>query len=110
MKASKTQWAKSSNGPDWTDVEMMIRALSSLHSGEAGLTILARGIGATGGLSVAASIMFHVLPGSSLPECVSVVKDWPCTSHAELPAHCFAILHELDYEISKVYNQESLWK
>ncbi len=101
---------KFTSGPDWTDVEMMMRALSSLHSGEAGLTILARGAGSSGGISVAASIMFHVLPGSSLPPCVSVVKDWPCTSHAELAPHCFALLHELDYEISKVYNQETLWK
>jgi hypothetical protein len=101
---------KSVIGPDWVDVEMLLRAISSLHSGDAGLTILPVGIGATGGLSVAATIMFHVLPGSSLPPCVAVVKEWPCTSHAELPAHCFAILHELDFEISKVYNQESLWK
>jgi hypothetical protein len=101
---------KSTTGPDWTDVEMMMRALSSLHSGEVGLTILAVGPGSSGGVSVAASIMFNVLPGSSLPPCVSVVKDWPCTNHVELAAHCFALLHELDYEISKVYNQETLWK
>jgi hypothetical protein len=110
MSVRKSKWAKSTNGPDWTDVEMMIRSLNALHSGEAGLTILARGIGSSGGISVAASIMFNVLPGSSLPPCVSVVKDWPCTSHAELAAHSFALLHELDYEISKVYKQESLWK
>lgn len=101
---------KSMSGPDWTDVEMMLRALSALHSGEAGLTILASGHGSSGGVSVAASIMFDVLPGSSLPPCVSVVKGWPCTQHVELAAHCFALLHELDYEISKVYKQESLWK
>ncbi len=106
----KKQWAKSTNGPDWTDVEMMLRSLSALHSGEAGLTVLPRGTGASGGLSVAASIMFHLLPGSALPPCVSVVKDWPCTSHAELSAHCFALLHELDFAISKVYKQESLWE
>lgn len=106
----KAEWAKSTNGPDWTDVEMMMRAMSALHSGEVGMTCLPRGIGSTGGLSIAASIMFNVLPGSALPPCVSVVKDWPCTSHKELPAHVFALLHQLDYEISKVYNQESLWK
>jgi hypothetical protein len=41
---------------------------------------------------------------------VSVIKDWPCTSHAQLSAHCFALLHELDYEVSKVYSNETLWK
>jgi hypothetical protein len=101
---------KSESGPDWTDVEMMMRAMSSLHSGRVGLTVLPLGIGAGIGLEMGASIMFDVLPGSSLPECVSSVKCWPCNSHAELSAHAFALLHELDYEISKVYNQESLWK
>lgn len=110
MGQGKKQWAKSTNGPDWTDVEMMMRALSALHSGEAGLTILPRGIGSSGGLSVAASIMFNVPPESSLPACVSVVKDWPCTAHADLPAHCFAILHELDFKVSKVYVQTPLWE
>ena len=89
---------------------MMIRAMSSLHTGEVGLTVLAHGTGASGGLSVAASCMFNVLPGSSLPPCVSVIKLWPCSSHAELSAHAFALLHELDYEISKVYSNETLWK
>ena len=102
--------AKQTSGPDWTDVEMMMRSIGSLHSGECGLTVLPRGIGATGGLSTAASIMFHVLPGSSVPEFVTVIKDWPCSSHRDLASHCFALLHELDFEISKVYKNEALWK
>lgn len=105
----KEQWGKSSNGPDWTDIEMMMRALSSLHSGHVGVTILPRGIGSGGGLSIACSMMFDVLPGSSLPAAVSTESSWPCNSHQELAAHVFAGLHELDFEISKVYKQESLW-
>ena len=99
-----------SSGPDWTDVEMMLRSIGSLHSGQAGLTILPRGIGATGGLSVAASIIFDVLPGSKLPECVNAIKDWPCNQHADLASHCFAVLHELDFAISKVYENKTLWE
>jgi hypothetical protein len=108
--AAKKQWAKSSNGPDWTDVEMMLRSLSALHSGSAGITVLPAGTGATGGLSVACSMMFDVLPGSSLPPIVTVEHGWPCSSHAELASHIFAGLHELDFEISKVYSNETLWK
>lgn len=107
---AKKVWAKSSNGPDWTDVEMMMRAMSSLHSGHVGVTILPRGIGSSGGLSVSCSMMFDVLPGSSLPPVVSTESSWPCNSHAELTAHVFAGLHQLDFEIGKVYKQESLWK
>jgi len=101
---------KSTSGPDWTDVEMMLRSLSALHSGHAGVTILPRGTGSTGGLSVACSIMFDVLPGSSLPPIVSTESLWPCNDHAELPAHVFAGLHRLDFEISKVYKNEELWR
>jgi len=101
---------KSTNGPDWTDVEMMMRAMSSLHSGKVGLTLLPRGIGATGGISVAASIMFDVLPGSSIAPCVSSIKDWPCNQHNDLASHCFALLHELDYKIGQMYEQRQLWE
>lgn len=109
MKA-KTKWAKSSNGPDWTDVEMMMRALSALHSGEAGITVLPVGIGSSGGLSVAATMAFSVLPGSSLPPFCTVVRNWPCAQHATFDGHVFALLHALDYEVSKVYKNEELWK
>lgn len=100
---------KSMNGPDWTDIEMMMRAIGGLHSGQVGLTILPAGIGSSGGLSVAASIMFDVPPGSSIPEFVSVVKIWPCSQHATLDGHCFALLNELDYKIGQVYKNERLW-
>jgi hypothetical protein len=98
------------NGPDWTDVEMMLRALSSLHSGRAGVTILPLGIGSSGGLSVSCSMIFDVLPGSQVPPVVSTESTWPCNSHATLASHVFAGLHTLDFDISKVYNQEGLWK
>lgn len=101
---------KSMTGPDWTDVEMMMRSIGSLHSGRVGFTVLPSGTGATGGLEVGCSILFDLLPGSSLPESVSTVSRWPCAEHRELSAHVFAGLHRLDYEISKVYNQEELWK
>lgn len=101
---------KFTNGPDWIDVEMVMRAMSSLHTGVAGLTILPRGTGATGGLSVGASIMFDVLPGSQIPEAITVTKDWPCSAHSTLSGHCFALLHELDFKIGQTYEQSELWK
>jgi hypothetical protein len=98
------------NGPDWTDVEMMCRAIGSLHSGQVGLTILPLGIGPTGGLSCGASILFDVLPGSRIPESVSTVRDWPCSAHSTFAGHCFALLHELDFKIGQTYEQSELWK
>jgi len=106
----KDGWEESSSGPDWIDVEMLMRAMGGLHSGHVALVISPNGTGSSGGVEVAASMLFDVLPGSSLPENVSVLKDWPCHAHRTLAAHAFATLHELDFKISEVYNQESLWK
>jgi len=106
----KKGWEESTKGPDWIDVETLMRAIGALHSGRVGLTVLPSGTGSTGGLSVAASIMLDVLPGSSLPADILVDKNWPCSSHATLAAHAFALLHELDFAIGKVYQQDSLWK
>lgn len=106
---AKSVWAVSSNGPDWTDVEMLMRAISGLHSGTVGLIVLPRGIGASGGLSTEACMTFDVLPGSSIPSEVTVRGDWPCNTHRELAAHMFALLHDLDHEISKVYQNKALW-
>ncbi len=107
---AKKGWEKSTNGPDWIDVEMLMRAIGGLHSGHVGLIVSPDGIGSSGGVVVVASMLFDVLPGSSLPEHVAVHKNWPCNTHKTLAAHTFALLHELDYEISKVYKNESLWK
>ena len=106
----KAGWEKSSTGPDWTDVEMLMRALEGLHSGHVALIVSPDGIGASGGVDVAASCLFDVLPGSSLPKDVVVHKKWPCNTHGTLASHAFAVLHDLDYAISRVYSNEALWK
>lgn len=106
----KTGWEQSSNGPDWMDVEGLMRAIAVLHSGSVAVIVSPDGIGGSGGLDVAASMLFDVLPGSSLPESVISRGAWPCDKHATLAAHAFSLLYDLDHEISKVYKQEELWK
>lgn len=101
---------KSTNGPDWTDVEMMMRSIGSLHSGHVGFTSVPYGTGATGGLVVVCSMMFELVPGSDLPSMVSTESRWPCNEHADFVSHVFAGLHRLDFEISKTYKNEALWK
>jgi hypothetical protein len=107
---AKKGWEKSTNGPDWIDVEMLMRALEGLHSAHVALIISPAGTGSTGGVEVAASALFDVLPGSSLPASVAVHKKWPCTAHASLAGHCFAALHELDFRIGQTYKNEALWE
>lgn len=105
----KTGWEEPSSGPDWMDVEMLLRALEGLHGGHVALIVSPDGIGSSGGVQVVASALFDVLPGSDLPENVSRMKSWPCSTHRTLAAHAFALLHELDFAISQVYKNRPLW-
>jgi hypothetical protein len=107
---AKDGWEKSTSGPDWIDVEMLMRAIGGLHSGHVALILSPVGIGSSGGLDVAASMLFDVLPGSSLPATVAVHTSWPCNTHKTLAAHSFSLMHDLDYEIGKVYKNEAIWK
>ena len=106
----KSGWEGSSNGPDWMDVMGMMLAISSLHSGNVALIITPGGIGVDGGLDVAGSMLFDVLPGSSLPDSVIARSGWPCDKHVTLASHALSVLYELDHEISKVYKNENLWR
>ena len=106
----KAQWAKSTNGPDVADCETMMRALSALHSGHVALIVSPNGPGLNGGVDIAASMIFDVLPGSSLPSAVAAHTSWPNNTSATFWGACYCTLHALDFEISKVYKNESLWK
>jgi hypothetical protein len=106
----KDGWEEPSIGPDWIDVEMMMRSISALHSAHVAVIVTPFGTGSTGGVEVAASALFEKLPGSSLPESVAVNKGWPCSTHKTLAAHAFALMHDLDFAISKVYQNERLWE
>lgn len=106
----KRGWEDSSRTPDWIDLEGMMRALEGLHSAHVAVVVSPAGTGFGTGVSVTASAIFERLPGSSLPATVTATKVWPCATHRTLAAHAYSLLHKLDFEISKVYKQDSLWK
>jgi hypothetical protein len=92
------------------DVETLMRAIGALHSGRVVCEVSPLGIGFGTGVAVNVKMMFDVLPGSSLPQEVCAARDWPCDQHGKISAHVFALLYELDYKISQVYQNEALWK
>lgn len=87
-----------------------MRALGALHSAHVAIIISPRGTGFNGGVDVAASAIFERLPGSQLPASVVATGPFPSSTHANLSALSYSLLFQLDYEISKVYKNEVLWK
>lgn len=104
----KALWQKSSSGPDWTDVETLIRAVDQGHGGKTGVLISAVGRGASGGLEVMIVTTFDALPGSEQISGVESRSEWPCKDCATLETHIFRGLYQHDYRISEAYRQEIL--
>lgn len=100
---------KSTTGPDEIDVLAMMTAMQALHSGRVEFVVSLGGPGFSITANTELRMRFDVLPGSALPPEVVVSKPWPCPDHRTLLAHLYAGLYELDYQISRVYRQETLW-
>lgn len=92
------------------DVESLMRAIGGLHSAHVAVVVSPNGTGFGTGADVVASAIFDLLPGSQLPASVTARGSFPCSTHTTLAALAFSLLHSLDYEIGKVYQNDSLWK
>lgn len=101
---------KSTNGPDLTDCEAMMRAIGAVHSGHVELVLKPAGRGLASGVSVLLRMTLDVLPGSSLPSEIVVENEWPCAVCGSFWGHVFNGLYALDFEIGQTYEQSSLWK
>jgi hypothetical protein len=104
------KWHESTNGPDCLDVMTIFHAIGTLHSGHVALILSPDGTGSPTSVDIAASILLDVLPGSSLPAAIGVHSSWPGKSGSSFWGECYKLAWLLDDEISKVYQQESLWK
>ena|ERR1700754_3778484 len=98
-------WHASTTGPDETDLQAAMRAIGALHSGEVTVTITPIGGSPNGGLRIAATMSLTVLPGSSLPNQVTVESRWPCADCRGLVAHLWAEMIALDYAVEMTWNQ-----
>jgi hypothetical protein len=99
---------KSSNGPDWTDVAMMVSALESLHGCRIGLTVLTDEQAHAGRLSIALTAQFAVLPSGQLPPVIQVLSAYPCQECSSLASHTYGGLYKLDFAIGDAYQQRFL--
>jgi hypothetical protein len=96
---------KFTNGPDWTDVEIYLRALDELHGGVTMVTICAAGTGSTGGFSIVITSTFAVVPGSEASPLIESKSEWPCKKCPSLAEHVYDGLYIHDYAIGQAYQQ-----
>jgi hypothetical protein len=99
---------KSTNGPEWTDVAMMMEALSVLHECHVGCLVTTDGQGHNGRLHISLIAQFDVLPGSAMPEKVIADSHWPNADARDLAAWVYGGLYALDFKIGEAYQQRFL--
>jgi hypothetical protein len=96
-----TSWEKSSNGPDWTDVLITMKAIEDLHSVSVTFTLVP-GVfaGPAGMLTIAARSVST--DASLLGSYVAAISgEWPCERHDDLAACAYAGLISLDFDLDK---------
>jgi hypothetical protein len=107
---AKKGWEKSTNGPDWTDVEMAIRAVDGVHLGQTTVTISPLGIGSSGGMTLEIVTRWPNVPGAEGISEVSSRSSWPCPDCTTLAGHILGGLYRHDFNIGEAYVQARLEK
>lgn len=104
-----TSWEKSSNGPDWTDVLITMRAIEDCHNVSVSFTLVP-GVfaGPAGMLTLAARPVSR--DASVLGSVILAISgEWPCKDHKDLVACVYAGLLTIDHGLgSKVWEQKTL--
>lgn len=93
------QWARSTNGPDWIDIEATLRAVGKLHAGVVSLTILPSGIGATGGLRIVTTYCDNLESVQGPDDLHCTETEWPCPEGCTFEGHVYAQLIGLDFQL-----------
>lgn len=95
----KRLWAKSSNGPDWTDIEVALRAVGTLTPGIVSLTVFPRGAGVNGGVTLALAWSPSLASVDGEEQIVLTESVWPCPEGCTFEGHVFAGIVGLDAKL-----------
>lgn len=99
---------KSTNGPDATDVMVMISALEALHECRVSLTVTASTQGHNGTGTIVLLVKWERLPDSPLVKSVTTKTDWPNGHGRSFWGEMMNLLYVADFMISEVYQQRFL--
>lgn len=99
---------KPTNGPDVTDIAMMMSAMESLHECRVECAVTAGTQGHNGSLHIRLTAIFPTLTNSAGQILVTADSDYPCKACSDLNTHVFKGLYALDAAIQRQYEQEAL--
>lgn len=99
------RWRVAVNGPDWTDIKGMMRALGDLHRSSCYLEVACDGLWDGSGLVIRALLVSNE-PGSDLKNCeLGISREWPNRDGRTFEGQTMDVLYKLDYLAS-----EKWWK
>jgi hypothetical protein len=99
-----------SNGPDWSDLEMVIKAVEEFHRVRVDLTISTQTIGSRGGLRVMAVATRRDKPELGARHSVSRSLRIGSGDPAQAVASMFRLIHELDRDCGQMWAQAELFE
>jgi len=100
----------SSNGPDWTDLDVVMRAVEEFHAVCVDITISTRTIGSRGGLIVMAQATRRDKRGVGAQPSVSRSLMIGYGDPEKAVAALFRLIHELDRDCGQMWAQASLFE
>lgn len=94
-------WRKSSNGPDWTDIRVMMKELMVLHQCAAYLEIFPGSTREGPQLRIVATFVSNT-PGSDLKACEEAVSsEWPNNRGLAFEGEVYGLLMRADSELTR---------
>jgi hypothetical protein len=108
MKVGK-QWRKSSNGPDWTDIRVMMKELMVLHQCQVYLEIMP-GTTRDGPQLRIVSTAVSNTPGSDLKVCEEAVStSWPNNRGLPFDGEVYGLLMRLDARLLDMWWKQEVF-
>lgn len=95
------RWDVSSNGPDWTDVFALMKAIEALHGVVVTVGLSASLHDGCGGFSTIAALQVDKENSVLGSPVAALSAEFPCKLHKDLVTCVFAGLYELDAAITK---------
>jgi hypothetical protein len=103
-------WRRSSNGPDWTDIRVMMKELMVLHQCQCYLEMFPGGAREGPSMRIVATFVSNA-PGSDLKSCEEAVSsEWPNNRGLGMESEVFGLLHRADNVLSQKWWKQEVFE